>query len=129
VVEKIGTTAYKLELPPGSMVHPVFHISQLKPFTPDSTPTFNDITKLQDFTAVDLEPEQVLERRLVKKGNSAIPQVLIKWRHLPRNSATWEDRYVLKQRFPSSVAWGQSTSSAGGRCHAWSRWDCQPGGG
>lgn len=72
VIEKIGSAAYKLELPESSLIHPVFHISQLKPFTPNYTPVFSDITKLQDLSSQELEPEQVLERRLVKKGNATV---------------------------------------------------------
>ena len=50
----------------------------------------------------------------MKKGNEAIPQVLVKWSHLPEASVTWEDLYVVKECFPGAVAWGHATSSAGG---------------
>jgi hypothetical protein len=91
VLEKIGNTAYKLQLPEDSLIHPVFHVSQLKPFHPDHSPVFSDITKIVDLSARELQPERVLERRLVKKGNNVVPQALIKWRGLPATSATWED--------------------------------------
>ena len=114
ILERIGSVAYRLDLPPNSLVHPVFHISQLKPFTPNHTPVFANITKLADLSVVSLAPKKILQRRLVKKGNKAIPQVLLKWTHLPESSATWEDYYVVKQRFPDAVAWGQATSEGGG---------------
>jgi hypothetical protein len=96
------------------MIHPVFHVSQLKPFTPNYTPVFDELPALVDLGSHDLQPEAILDRRLVKKGNHAIPQVRIKWSKLPEESATWEDYYVVKQRFPTALAWGQA-SSAGGK--------------
>ncbi|WVZ94909.1 hypothetical protein U9M48_040738 [Paspalum notatum var. saurae] len=110
IVERIGGAAYSLQLPPGSLIHPVFHVSQLKPFTPDYSPVFSDVSTFVPLDTADVSPEVILDRRLVKKGNQAITQVLIKWSNLPASSATWEDYDVLKTHFPASVAWGQATS-------------------
>jgi len=114
VLERVGATAYKLDLPPASLIHPTFHVSQLKPFRPDYTPVYTDLPSQVDLQASDVLPEKVLSRRLVKKGNAAVPQVLIKWSNIPEASATWEDFYVIKDRFPTALAWGQAGSSAGG---------------
>ena len=35
IMERVGAMAYHLELPVLAQVHPVFHVSQLKPFIPD----------------------------------------------------------------------------------------------
>jgi hypothetical protein len=106
--------SYKLELPEHSEIHPVFHISQLKPFTPDYTPVFSTLPALTDLQATDAVPKAILQHRLVKKGNTAVPQVLVTWSGLPSSSATWEDHNMLKIRFPAAPAWGQAASSAGG---------------
>jgi hypothetical protein len=91
----------------------VFHVSQVKPFVANYTPVYSDFSSLVDLSAVDLQPEVILQRRLVKKGSKAIPQVLVKWTKLPEASATWEDWYVLKTRFPSVVTCGQARSPGG----------------
>ena len=88
VLERIGKVAYRLEPPAASQIHPVFHVSQLKPFTPDYTPVFADLPKLADLDVGAPVPEEILERRLVKKGNSAIPQGLVKWSGIPVEAAT-----------------------------------------
>ena len=113
VLERVGATAYKLDLPPASLIHPTFHVSQLKPFRPDYTPVYTDLPSQVDLQASDVLPEKVLSRRLVKMGNAAVPQVLVKWSNIPEASATWEDFYVIKDRFPTALAWGQAGSSAG----------------
>ena len=114
ITERLGSAAYRLDLPEDSKVHNVFHVSQLKAFTPDHTPVFSDVLKLVDLLASSTEPECILDRRLVKKGNTAIPLVLIKWSHFLAEAATWEDLYVVQQRFPASSAWGQVTPEGGG---------------
>lgn len=119
VVEKVGSVAYKLELPEGSLIHPVFHVSQLKPFIPDHSPVFKDLPKVVELDTKQVQPEAVLDRRLVKKGNQAIPQVLVKWTNIPVEASTWEDWYVVTSRFPTAIAWGQATSGGGGRCNDW----------
>lgn len=110
VLERIGRAAYKLELPADCLIHPVFHVSQLKSFTPDHTPVFSELSHVPDLTRQDLLPEGILERRLVKKGGKAIPQVWVKWTSLPPGSATWEDWNVITRRFPGVLTGGPASS-------------------
>lgn len=113
IMDRIGAATYKLALPADSQIHLVFHVSQLKPFTPNYTPVFSELPLVVDLTTQELLPEAILEWRLVKKGGCTIPQVLVKWSGIPATSATWEDFYVVQKRFPDAVAWGQATP--GGR--------------
>lgn len=73
VLERIGDAAYKLELPSDASIHPVFHVSQLKEFTPDFTPVYTELPKVAELDRFYPQPEAVLERRLVKKGRTAVP--------------------------------------------------------
>ncbi|WVZ71682.1 LOW QUALITY PROTEIN: hypothetical protein U9M48_020237 [Paspalum notatum var. saurae] len=114
VLAKVGDAAYKIQLPSGTLIHPVFHVSQLKPFTPNYSPVYSDTAEFAELDKTDVLPEAILDRRPVKKGNQAITQVLIKWTNLPATLATWKDYNVVTARFPSAVAWGQATSQGGG---------------
>jgi hypothetical protein len=114
ILARVGSRAYKLALPASSEVHLVFHVSQLKEFVPDHTPVFHDLSKMIALDVLDTEPEAILDRRLVKKGSSAIPQGLVKWKNIEPDAATWEDLSVLRARFPHFRAWGQAPASAGG---------------
>ena len=86
----ISTTTYKLDLPNTLKVHPVFHISMLKPYheTPDE---FEHITPLPPITIPETnkkeyEVENILDKRLFRGK----PQYLVKWKGYPLHDATWE---------------------------------------
>jgi hypothetical protein len=114
ILERVGAVAYRLQLPEGALIHNVFHISQLKPFSADYTPVYDCLPQVTDLTAADTVAEVVVDRRLVKKGNTAIPQVKLTWVGLPSTTTTWEDYNMVKARFPDAPAWGQAGTSARG---------------
>jgi hypothetical protein len=60
VLARIGKTTYKLDLPSESQIHPVFHISQLKPFHPDHTHVYSSLLVLVDCSEEQLQPEAIL---------------------------------------------------------------------
>nr|XP_045084693.1 uncharacterized protein LOC123494100 [Aegilops tauschii subsp. strangulata] len=114
ILEKFGPAVYKLALPPDTQIHPVFHVSQLKQQVPDHTPVFQTLPKLPRLDIEELTPSEILDRRLVKRGNAALLQVLIRWSDLPADFATWEDYVALEKRFPQAAAWGQAASQGEG---------------
>jgi hypothetical protein len=113
VEHRIGTLAYRLTLPENSKIHPVFHVSQLKPFTPDYTSVFSELPQPPDLSAVSAQPLEILDRGMVKKGNAPMVQVRIKWSALPNEAATWEDYDVLRLRYPNAVIWEGASSQEG----------------
>jgi hypothetical protein len=61
IIDKIGDVTYMLLLPQGSTVHPVFHMSLLKPApTPASTPGVASLPPLPDADDGLQVPERVL---------------------------------------------------------------------
>jgi hypothetical protein len=95
ILEKMGAAAYKIDLQEGSLIHSVFHVSQLKPFTSNYSPVFAELPPLIDLSSQELQPERVLERRLVKKGNQAVPQVKVTWRGCVRRRLNCERVFSL----------------------------------
>ena len=63
VLQKIGTVAYKLELPASSRVHPVFHVSCLKKVIGENLPVQTIFLEIDEEGKIILEPEEVTETR------------------------------------------------------------------
>jgi hypothetical protein len=97
VLQKIGTMAYKLELPASSRVHPVFHVSCLKKVIGNKIPVQTILPKLDKEGKIILEPEAITDTRIRQLRNRSISEYLIKWRKLPAKDSTWEDESFIQK--------------------------------
>jgi hypothetical protein len=111
IMERVGKVAYKLKLPESSRVHPVFHVSQLKPCIGPPRQVLPQLPSPDDLFRF---PVRILQQRARQVGHRTIAQVLVQWSDLPAAQATWEDRTSLQQQFPAAPAWGQAGSQERG---------------
>lgn len=100
VLERVGSVAYNLELPPEAAIHDTFHVSQLKlcPNPPDETPKL--LQYCQDLGNAK-EPECILEKKMVKHRNKAVTKVLVQWKGYGQDQATWEFYQDFVAKFPN----------------------------
>ena len=92
ILERVGTVAYRLELPPSMLgVHKVFHVSMLQKYTLDPAHVV-DLGQIEVDTDGTFEEgpvcifdsrDQVLRRKTVKL-------VRVLWRHYGVEESTWE---------------------------------------
>jgi hypothetical protein len=97
VLQKIGTMAYKLELPASSRVHLVFHVSCLKKVIGDKIAVQTIFPELDEEGKIILEPEAITDTRIHQLRNRSISEYLIKWRKLPAEDFTWEDESFIQK--------------------------------
>ncbi|KAA0050061.1 Transposon Ty3-I Gag-Pol polyprotein [Cucumis melo var. makuwa] len=88
ILERIGTVAYKLDLPANTALHPVFHVSQSKKLVGDHAGVHSTIQYINENTEWQEQLEDILEYQKNKAGGW---EVLICWKGLPRHEASWEE--------------------------------------
>jgi hypothetical protein len=93
-----------LELPPGSRIHLVVHVSQLRRHIPADYSVTQDLSTVGTDPFKKTEPVCVLDQRVILRVASSVPQRKIQWDGLPSAMATWEDEYYLKKDCPEFKA-------------------------
>jgi hypothetical protein len=99
VKKVISDVAYELELPASLKVHPVFHVSKLKAYRPD-TGFDRDQAPRPAPEIVEgeemYEVERILDRRERRQGRGVRVEYLVKWKGYPEYEATWEREQALR---------------------------------
>nr|GFC47683.1 putative reverse transcriptase domain-containing protein [Tanacetum cinerariifolium] len=113
VLEKVGTVAYKLELPQElSRVHNTFHVSNLKKCYSDDPLTVPlDGLRIDDQLHFVEEPVEIMDRKVKSLKQSRIPIIKVRWNSKRGPEFTWEREDQFKQKYPHLFMNRASSSS------------------
>ncbi|MCH79693.1 Ty3/gypsy retrotransposon protein [Trifolium medium] len=100
IIAKVGTVAYKLELPPTAKIHSVFHVAQLKHFKGSHDDSYIPLPLTTSEIGPTYLPNKLLDTRMLLQGNSQVPQVLIQWGNEENADIQWEDFNDIKNNYP-----------------------------
>ncbi|XP_035545952.1 uncharacterized protein LOC118348436 [Juglans regia] len=104
ILQKCGPVAYKLKLPEGSRIHPVFHVSLLKQYREhDGHKEPTPLPPISDEGIIELEPQAILDTRWIKHGGQLLEESLVQRKHLPTEEATWEPTTALLDKFSHTI--------------------------
>ena len=109
VLERVGEVAYRLDLPPTSRLHPVFHVTVLKKRVGDPKLVVNELPVFDDEGRMVIQPKAVMRYKSwwKRREKKRVWMVLIQWKGLPMEEATWEDYDEIVERFPDFILEGK----------------------
>ena len=95
IPERVGTVAYRLDLPPSmSGVHEVFHISMLRRYTPDPA-------HVVDWGEIEVNTDRTFEEGPVRIMDSWDQVLRCKtMRHRGVDESTWEREDTIRATYP-----------------------------
>jgi hypothetical protein len=97
VSKRVGSVAYDLDLPRGSKIHNVFHVSCLKRAIDKHITPIEELPPMDEEGQLVLIPEEILEFRERKLRKRSIGEYLVKWKNLPVEDATWEGEQLIQK--------------------------------
>jgi hypothetical protein len=112
VTEKFGSVAYRIRLPERlSVVHNVFHVSQLKKC--EQIPEAQIIEETNAEVEPDLSlaeyPMKVLDQKERQTKRQNVKMYKIQWSHHTEEEPTWETEHFLNTKYPDFLSSQTST--------------------
>ena len=102
ILERIGTVAYRLALPPSmSGFHEAFHVSMLRRYTPDLAHVvdWGQIEIDKDGTFEE-EPVCIVDSRDQVLRRKTVRLVGVLWQHYGVEESTWEHEDTMRATYP-----------------------------
>ncbi|KAL0394951.1 UNVERIFIED_CONTAM: hypothetical protein Slati_4461300 [Sesamum latifolium] len=102
IMKRIGTVAYRIELPSWWKIHNVFHVSQLKKYLADrEDDARNQPSRPQlELTKTEEVAEAILNHRVTRTAKREHTEYLVKWKGCSSEENTWERVTNLKAFLP-----------------------------
>ncbi|GJW40136.1 putative reverse transcriptase domain-containing protein [Tanacetum coccineum] len=102
VLAKVGTVAYRLELPQQlSRVHSTFHVSNLKKCLSDEPLAIPlDEIHIDDKLHFVEEPVEIMDREVKRLKQSRIPIIKVRWNSRRGPEFTWEREDQFRKKYP-----------------------------
>lgn len=95
VIERIGSLAYRLALPPNVRIYPVFHVSLLKPFYESQEELSHGLLPSHRDPVLNEEEETQVKEILESRIRRGQWEFLVRWEGLTSDDDTWEKRENL----------------------------------
>ncbi|GKE09141.1 hypothetical protein Tco_1412692 [Tanacetum coccineum] len=102
VLEKVGSVAYKLELPQElSRVHNTFHVYNLKKcYANEPLAVPLDGLHFDDKLQFVKEQVEIMDREVKRLKRSRIPLVKVRWNSMSGPEFTWEREDQFRKKYP-----------------------------
>jgi hypothetical protein len=106
ILQRIGPVAYRLKLPQElSLVHDVFHVSNLKKCLADESLVIPlEELRLDDKLTFVEEPVEIMDREVKQLKQSRIPIVKVRWNAQRGPNFTWEREDQMRKKYPQLFA-------------------------